>query len=210
VAGGPPRGGAPRRYLARTFHGAKREAARALAALVRDAERLTPRFSAQGSLEALGREWLAHAAPSFSPRTVEVVRCFLERPIIEHLGAIQAARLTTADLDRFYRRLLEVGGPQGHPYAPSTIRRVHGIVRRVLVQGVRWGWLTHNPAIEASPPRVLRRTLAHHPPKTCSGSFGSPPPSIRSSPLSCSSRRRLARAEASCTASSFGPRWPPT
>ena len=34
-----------------------------------------------------------------------------------------------------------------------------GIVRRALTQGVRWGWITHNPAIDASPPRVPMKEL---------------------------------------------------
>jgi integrase len=36
---------------------------------------------------------------------------------------------------------------------------VHGIIRRALSQGVRWGWITHNPAIDASPPRVPLKEL---------------------------------------------------
>lgn len=63
-----------------------------------------------------------------------------------------------AELDRFYRRLLAVGGPRG-PYAPATIRRVHGLMRRAMTQGVRWGWVSHNPAIDASPPRVPLRAM---------------------------------------------------
>ena len=68
------------------------------------------------------------------------------------------AKLTAADLDRFYRQLLKHGAGHG-PYAPATIRRVHGIVRRALTQGVRWGWISHNPAIDASPPRVSVKEL---------------------------------------------------
>lgn len=36
---------------------------------------------------------------------------------------------------------------------------MHGIIRRALTQGVRWGWIDHNPAIDASPPRVPIRDL---------------------------------------------------
>jgi len=36
---------------------------------------------------------------------------------------------------------------------------VHGIIRRALTQGVRWGWISHNPAIDASPPRVPMKEL---------------------------------------------------
>ncbi len=99
-----------------------------------------------------------HASPSFSPKTVETTRMYIEDPIIPLLGSIQVSKLTPADLDRFYRQLLEVGRSRG-PYAPATIRRVHGIIRRALTQGVRWGWITHNPAIDASPPRVPMKEL---------------------------------------------------
>ncbi len=112
----------------------------------------------KGTVAALCREWLDHATPSFSPKTVETTRMYIEDPIIPALGSLQVAKLTPADLDRFYRQLLEVGRSRG-PYAPATIRRVHGIIRRALTQGVRWGWITHNPAIDASPPRVPMKEL---------------------------------------------------
>jgi integrase len=112
----------------------------------------------KGTLEQLFEEWLALAAPSFSPQTVATTRGYLNLPILPALGRIHAAKLTSRDLDRFYRQLLEVGGPKG-PYAPGTIRRIHGIIRRALAQGVRWGWITHNPALDASPPKVPHRSL---------------------------------------------------
>ena len=112
----------------------------------------------KSTVAALCREWLDHATPSFSPKTVETTRMYIEDPIIPVLGSIPVAKLTPADLDRFYRQLLEVGRSRG-PYAPATIRRVHGIIRRALTQGVRWGWISHNPAIDASPPRVPMKEL---------------------------------------------------
>ena len=115
-------------------------------------------FARKGTVAVLCREWLEHAAPSFSPKTVETTRMYIEDPIIPAIGSLQVAKLTPADLDRFYRQLLEVGRSRG-PYAPATIRRVHGIIRRALSQGVRWGWITHNPAIDASPPRVPMKEL---------------------------------------------------
>jgi integrase len=141
-----------RSYLERTVRGSRREASTALAALVLEAERLTPGAPRQSTVAALCEEWLTHATSSLSPRTVVSTRGYLDHAILPALGHVQASRLTAADLDRFYRRLLKVGGPKG-PYAPATVRRVHGIIRRALGQGVRWGWISHNPAIDASPPR---------------------------------------------------------
>jgi integrase len=142
----------------RTVRGNKREASKALAAMVAEVDRRPAVSTAKGTVAQLCREWLDQAAPSFSPKTVQTTRMYIEDPIIPALGSLPVAKLTPADLDRFYRQLLEVGRSRG-PYAPATIRRVHGIIRRALTQGVRWGWITHNPAIDASPPRVPMKEL---------------------------------------------------
>jgi integrase len=67
---------------------------------------------------------------------------------------VPLAKLKAAELDRFYQQLRIRGGAEGRPLSPATIRRIHGIIHRALGQGVRWGWLTSNPASSASPPRV--------------------------------------------------------
>jgi integrase len=144
--------------IERTMRGTKREASKALAAMVAEVDSRPVASAGKGTVAVLCREWLEHAAPSFSPKTVETTRMYIEDPIIPALGSTPVAKLTPADLDRFYRQLLEVGRSRG-PYAPATIRRVHGIIRRALTQGVRWGWITHNPAIDASPPRVPMKDM---------------------------------------------------
>lgn len=147
-----------RRYLERTIRGTRREASTALASLILEAERLAPSAPSRATVAELCEEWLAHAAPSLSPRTVVTTRGYLDQTILPGLGHVRVARLSAADLDRFYRRLLQVGGPKG-PYSPATVQRVHGMIRRALAQGVRWGWIAHNPAIDASPPKVPHREL---------------------------------------------------
>ena len=142
----------------RTVRGTKREASKVLATMVAEVDSRPLVSAGKGTVAELCREWLDFATPSFSPKTVETTRIYVEDPIIPLLGSLQVAKLTPSDLDRFYRQLLEVGRSRG-PYAPATIRRVHGIIRRALTQGVRWGWLTHNPAIDASPPRVPMKEL---------------------------------------------------
>jgi len=36
----------------------------------------------------------------------------------------------------------------------GTVRRVHVVLHRALAQAVRWEWIWHNPASNASPPRL--------------------------------------------------------
>ena len=148
-----------KRYVERTVRGTKREASKAIASLIVESERFTPQSGAKGTFEALLREWLDLAAPSFSPRTVSTTRQYIDTAIAPALGAVPAAKLTASDLDRFYGQLLANGAGR-FPYAPATVRRVHGIIRRALGQGVRWGWISHNPALDVSPPRVPARELS--------------------------------------------------
>jgi hypothetical protein len=98
-----------KRYTERTFRGNKRQASKALAALVTETEELAPRSTKEGTVGALLNEWLEHAAPSFSPKTVATCRMYIDNPIIPAIGSLSASKLTANELDRFYRHLLEVG-----------------------------------------------------------------------------------------------------
>jgi integrase len=66
-------------------------------------------------------------------------------------------RLRTADLDQWYSELRRSGAAGGKPLAPNTVMRSHAVLRRTLAQGVKWGWLTVNPAANASPPRSKKQ-----------------------------------------------------
>ena len=140
-------------YKARTFRGSKRDAQRALSELVSEADGVSPRSGKGISVGALLDQWLEHATPGFSARTVVVTRDYINNAIKPMLGPVPVAKLTTADIDRLYTYLRTVGGAKG-PYLPATIRRVHGILRRALSQGVKWSLIRQNPAIDSSPPRI--------------------------------------------------------
>jgi integrase len=141
-----------KRYLTRTVRGGKREAQRALAALIVEAgENGAPR---RGTLVELPEEWFAHAEPDFSPKTAAETRRILDRTVIPRLGDRRVDKLRPSDLDALYGELRTTGGWAGRSLAPATVRRIHGIIHRALGQGVRWGWVAKNPAAQASPPRV--------------------------------------------------------
>jgi hypothetical protein len=61
-------------YVERTFRGNKRDASKALAAMVAEVDQRPVGSLGKGTVAALCREWLAHATPSFSPKTVETSR----------------------------------------------------------------------------------------------------------------------------------------
>jgi Phage integrase, N-terminal SAM-like domain len=132
----------------KAFRGTKGQAERELAAMVAAATegRLVSSTETVGTLL---EEWFAHAEPGFSPKTALETRGILDRYLVPKLGRIRLARLRAAEIDRFYAWLRDERG-----LAPATVRRVHGGLRRALTQGVKWGKLPSNPAVNASPPRV--------------------------------------------------------
>jgi len=147
-----------KRWAYKTVRGGKREAQRALAQLVAETGRQQV-VPARATVGELLEQWFAHARADFSPKTVRETRGFLDRNLIPALGPLPLGRLGTHDIDRLYRRLRASGGADGSPLAPATVKRIHGILRRALEQGVRWGWLPSNPAAAASPPRVVSAEL---------------------------------------------------
>jgi integrase len=121
--------------------------------MISEAERgLSVRSSA--SVGDLLDAWFEMAKGDFSPSTVKETRGFIDRNLFPQLGTVPLSKLKASDLDRFYRRLMATGGAGGRPLSPATVRRIHGILRRALGQGVKWGWLGVNPAAAATPPRV--------------------------------------------------------
>ena len=147
------------RYATRTVRGGKREAQRALNEMVTDAERgLSVRTNATAG--ELIEAWFEHAAGDFSPKTVKETRGFIDRNLLPAIGAVPLSKLKPSDLDRLYRRLQATGAVGEGGLAPATVRRIHGILRRALAQGVKWGWLGVNPAAATTPPRVPQTEIA--------------------------------------------------
>lgn len=107
----------------------------------------------------LAEQWFELAAPDLSPRTVSVYRWILDRHVLPHLGKVRLSRLRAADLDRLYASLRTSGGDAGKPLTAKTVRHIHGVCHRALAQAVKWGWLTANPASNATPPRLPRKAI---------------------------------------------------
>jgi len=141
------------RYASRTVCTGKREAQRVLNEMISEAERgLSVRTSA--TVGDLLEQWFDFAARDFSPKTVKETRGFMDRNLLPALGTVPLSKLKEGDLDRFYRKLSVDGGSRSGPLAPGTVRRIHGILRRALGQGLKWGWIGVNPAVATTPPRV--------------------------------------------------------
>ena len=140
----------------------RREAERALAAFVTSLG--TSGAVVHGTFGELVERWIATASAGWSPANEMTVRRILSyylRPLVP----LRLERIRTADLDAFYAALRERGGRDGRPLAISTVRRVHPVVRAAFEQGVRWGWLTANPAAQATPGPGEQRDVSPPPPE---------------------------------------------
>jgi integrase len=103
--------------------------------------------------------WFEHAEGRLSPSTADHARTILDAHLLPHIGETPLRQLTTAKIDALYRLLSERGGRGGKPLAPATVRRTHNVLHRALVQAVRWGWVSLNPAAAASPPPLPSRDI---------------------------------------------------
>jgi len=134
-----------------TARAGKREAQRVLNEMISEAER---ELSGAQQCGDLLDAWFEMAKGDVSPSTLKETRGFIDRNLLPQMGTVPLSKLKASDLDRFYRRLMAAGGAGGRPLSPATVRRIHGILRRALGQGVKWDWLGVNPAAAATPPRV--------------------------------------------------------
>jgi integrase len=144
------------RYATRTVRGSRREATRQLALLV--AETDNARIHA-GTMTDLLERWFAAASRGWAPTTVAHTRSIIDCHLIPQLGHLPVAKVTTADIDDFYGWLLTLGGGDRKGLSPGTVRRVHSVLHRALVQALRWEWIWINPASQANPPRVRRTEI---------------------------------------------------
>ena len=144
------------RYLTRTIHGTKREADAQLRELMLEAG--LAHGTSLATVSDLAAKWLEMAAETLSPSTLREYRRLLEKIILPQFGSTKVRAIRPSDLDSFYARLRR-RGVSGRPFSGQSVHHVHALIRRLLNQALKWGWIMVNPATNASPPRVNRPEL---------------------------------------------------
>lgn len=139
-----------KRYVSETVHGTKREAQRALAALIATAD--SHPTSTDATVGTLLEQWYATRLADWSPRNAVQQRDILDRYLVPQFGVTPLRKLKTVDIDAFYARLRRRPGRAGKKLSAATVNRVHATLRAALNQGVKWSWLTVNPALNATRP----------------------------------------------------------
>jgi integrase len=144
------------RYLTKTIHGTKRQAEKVLAQLLAETGP-SAQAAVDGTFGELVEQWMAIAEDSLSPTTIRGYRHLLNQRILPVLGHRKVRSIRSSDLDVFYARLQRRDPTSGRQLSSLTIRNIHALVRRLLNQGVRWGWCSINVAATASPPRARKK-----------------------------------------------------
>ena len=101
----------------------------------------------------LRQQWLPTIATQVRPGTWAEYRSKAEKHLIPALGQVALQQLTTAMLNALYKDLLERGT------GPRTVQYVHATIRKALNDAARWGLLTRNPALHATPPKRRHQEL---------------------------------------------------
>ena len=113
------------------------------------------------SVGELLEQWFSHNEADWSPTVVNSYRRIIDRQLVPALRSHTAA---TVD-HRRHRSVLRAAAQarrraRGGPLAPASVKRVHAVLRRALAQAVKWGLITINPAVNASPPREPRHEVS--------------------------------------------------
>jgi integrase len=138
------------KWASRNFRGTRREAKAALAAFKAHIDRRERLASHPCSVAELLDRWLAHKQGTLTPATYEEYRRTVERDLKPVFGRIRLDKLTTQQLDRFYKAQSDRG------LSPRTVRKQHSNLSAALNQAVKWDLIVRNPAAKASPPATKK------------------------------------------------------
>jgi integrase len=99
--------------------------------------------------------WLT-SEHALKPTTMALYTEFTTNYLVPHLGQIRLLELRAHHLDRMYANITV--GLRGRPLSPSTIRRIHGVLRSALNTAVKRRLIPYNPAehIELAPENPKR------------------------------------------------------
>lgn len=149
-----------RKQLSRGGFATKREAERALSAVVSTIDAGSYVGPTKETITSFFRDWLPSAKSRMRSSTWATYETLAEKHIVPALGGVRLSRLTTAQINRFYADLLDHGRRDGKGgLSARTVGHIHGVLRLALGDAVKWQLLARNPAEQASPPRKQRKEL---------------------------------------------------
>lgn len=99
--------------------------------------------------------WLSDYTSHVKPHTLKAYQDRIRLYVIPALGAVKLTDLTPPMVQRFINDLNK-GTRRKTPLSPKTIKNVHGVLHRALVQAVMIGYIRSNPADHCTLPRIVK------------------------------------------------------
>ena len=156
--GRDPQTGKPK-FVRKTHH-TESEAKRWLTSVYSDLDRGTLVEPSKLTVAAYLAQWLETidvrvSTGELRPTTRLGYGIVVDRYIVPDIGAVPLQRLTTAELDALYARLLSSGRLQREGgLSARSVRYVHTVLRMALAAAVRKGLVQRNVADVAEPPKA--------------------------------------------------------
>ena len=94
--------------------------------------------------------WMDERRDTVTPRTWRTQESMLRNRVNRYIGDVLLCKLTPADVRAMYRRLLSDG------LTPSTVGRVHAILKQSMRDAVRDKYIRANPLDDVKPPKQQR------------------------------------------------------
>jgi integrase len=137
------------------FYGTTRKAvAERLTKALHDRDHGLPADPSQMTVKAYLARWLEGSVRhSVRPGTFVSYGNKVRLYVIPEIGAVRLQRLTPADVQALYSRLL------GRGLSPRSVQYVHAILHRALKQALRWGLVARNVCEAVDRPQVQRREM---------------------------------------------------
>nr|NNM90096.1 site-specific integrase [Bacilli bacterium] len=106
------------------------------------------------TIEAYLTEWLTAIEPTVAPRTHETYKYSADL-MTPYIGAINLDALTHEQIETMYHALQDRG------LAPSSVHRIHRVLRTALNRAVKRGTIVTSPMVRVDPPngRIEKRTV---------------------------------------------------
>jgi integrase len=138
----------------KSFYGKTRqEAAKRLAAAVRDQIVGLPIVGEKQTLVQYLDHWLEVAKPTIKPRTYHLYEMFVRVHIVPSLGTTALARLSPQHIQAFYAGRLAAG------LSSTSVRHIHDVLHRALDAALKLGLVQRNVTELIDPPRMRHHEM---------------------------------------------------
>lgn len=105
------------------------------------------------TLEGFLEEWLERSAENLAERTLDTYRYTCEKYIIPEIGRVKLDDIKPGQIEKMYGRWKKT-------LQPSSVHRIHRVLRTALNRAVKWGYLPQSPMTRVDAPngRIERRS----------------------------------------------------